>query len=392
MRVGHGLARIPVVPGEPMGGYADRVGGVEGESEPLEVHALAVDDRFVLVVADLACVNTDVVEAIRADLGVEACWVAATHTHAGPEPGCRPGGDVTPPGLAERLVDAARSAVEAALRDGVPATMSTSERIWVDGLGGRRSAAATEPQVVPIDTIVVRGGAGRLLGLLVVQPVHPTVLPASNRRTSADLNGAIRRAVAERVYGDAWVMVATGAAGDISTRHTRRGRDEVELDRLGALVADAIAVDAPAASLEEVRGPVAASLVLAPKNADDLPRLAGMRRTGRARTFEQGLELATSLLAAPAVEHRVRLEAVSVGGVDLVAVPGELFLSLGDRIRADARRPEQTVVIGYANGYLGYLPTSEAFGDPDYEVLVSPVRRGSGEQVAQAAAALTHRL
>jgi hypothetical protein len=392
MRVSHGMARLAVVPGEPMGGYADRVGGVDGEAEPLEVHALAVDDRFVLVVADVACVNTDVVEAIRADLGVAACWVAATHTHAGPEPGCRPGGDVTPPGLADRLVHAARSAVEAALGDGVPATVSPAGRIWVDGLGGRRSAAATEPQVVPIDTAVVRDGAGRLLGLLVVQPVHPTVLPASNRRTSADLTGAIRRAVAERVPGDAWVMVATGAAGDISTRHTRRGRDEAELDRLGALVADAITIDSPAASLEGVRGPVAASVVLGPKNADDLPGLAGMRRTGIARTFEQGLESATSLLAAPAVERRVRLEAVSVGGVDLVAVPGELFLSLGDRIRADARRPDQTVVIGYANGYLGYLPTSEAFADPDYEVLVSPVRRGSGELVAQAAAALTDRL
>ena len=392
MRVGHGMARLAVIPGEPMGGYADRAGGVEGEIEPLEIHALAVDDRFVLVVADLACVNTDLVEAIRADLGVEACWVAATHTHAGPEPGCRPGGDVTPPGLAERLADAARSAVEAALRDGVPATIASAGRIWVDGVGGRRSAAATEPQVVPIDTVVVRDGAGQLLGLLVIQPVHPTVLTAANRRTSADLAGAIRRAVAERVSGDAWVMVATGAAGDISTRHTRRGRDEAELDRLGAVIADAITVDSPAEPLELVRGPVAASLVLAPKNADDLPGLAGLRPAGRDRTFEQGLELATSLLAAPAVEHRIWLEAVSVGGVDLVAVPGELFLGLGDRIRADARRPEQTVVIGYANGYLGYLPTGEAFCEPDYEVLVSPVRRGSGEQVAQAAAALTNRL
>jgi hypothetical protein len=402
MRVGHGSAPIVVLPGEPMGGYADRVGGVDGEGEPLEVHAMAVstaENRFVLLVVDLACVNTDVVEAIRGDLGVDACWVAATHTHAGPEPGCRPGGDVTPPALADRLVHAARSAVEVALRNGVPATIEAPRRTMVDGLGGRRSATSPEPQVVPVDTAVVRDVAGRLIGMLVVQPVHPTVLPAANRRTSADLSGALRRAVASRLPGDPWVLVATGAAGDLSTRHTRRGRDEAELDRLGALAADAITATlagaTPAPAPDGLRGPVESSVVLAPKDADDLPGLAELRRRPRpARTFEQGLELATELLGATVrpAEHRIRLEAVSVGGVDLVAVPGELFLNLGELIRAGSRRPEQTVVLGYANGYLGYLPAREAFEDPDYEVLVSPVRRGSGEQVAQAAAALTAEL
>ncbi len=398
MRVGHGVARLPVVPDEPMGGYADRVGGVAGELEPLEVHAMVLSGagtRFVLLVADLACVNTDVVAAIRADLAERydaSCWVAATHTHSGPEPGCRPGGAPTPPGLADRLLRAARDAVAVAVRDDVPATVEPPYRTTVDGLGGRRSTDTPEPQAVPVDTTAVRDAGGALLGLLVVHPVHPTVLPAGNRDVSADLSGAIRRAIGRRLPG-VWVMVATGAAGDLSTRHTRRGRGQAELDRLGALVADAIGVPpAPADAAPAVHGPVTAELELRPKGVDDLPGLEELRtRTGAARTFEQGLELAAGLLDAPdrPAAYRVRLEAVSLGGLDLVAVPGELFLCLGERIRAAAGQPDRTVVLGYANGYVGYLPNREAYARPDYEVLASPVAPGSGEQVAEAAAALT---
>lgn len=232
MRVGHGSAPLPVVAGEPMGGYVDRAGGVEDALDPLEVHAVVFasgSGSFALVVADLVCVNTDVVAAIRSSVAdlVDACWVSATHTHASPDAGCRPGGAATPPELAARLVRAARSAVDAAVTGAVDASVEPPRRFDMKGLGGRRSTARPEPQTVPVDVVVVRSDDG-IAGLLVVQPVHPTVLPAANRRTSADLSGAIRRALAGRVP---WVVVATGAAGDLSTRHTRQGRDGAERGR-----------------------------------------------------------------------------------------------------------------------------------------------------------------
>jgi hypothetical protein len=300
---------------------------------------------------------------------------------------------------------AARSAVGAALADAVPAGVEPVRRPAVAGLASRRSIVHFSPAEMPIDVVAVRSAGGGLLGLLVVPPVHPTVLAADNRYASADLTGAIRRALGRRLRQGPvapWVVVATGAAGDISTRHARRGRDTTELERLGELVAAAVADVVDRVAPQQVtdgrglRTRPAAQLRLRAKRSDDLPGLATLRTPPgtSGRSFDQGLGLAAALLHDPErpESYEVPLEAARWGGLDVVAVPGELFLCLGERIRSGAPRPHRTVVLGYTNGYLGYLPCREAFATPQYEVLVSPVGPASGELVADAAIALLSEL
>jgi hypothetical protein len=45
-------------------------------------------------------------------------------------------------------------------------------------------------------------------------------------------------------------------------------------------------------------------------------------------------------------------------------------------------------VLGYANGYPGYLPTEGAYTQPRYEVLAAAAAPGSGERLAGIAADL----
>jgi hypothetical protein len=70
---------------------------------------------------------------------------------------------------------------------------------------------------------------------------------------------------------------------------------------------------------------------------------------------------------------------LDLGGIRLVGLGGEPFLDLAPG--------GTTVLVGYANGYAGYLPTRDAFAeasaDPDhpaYEVLISRVAPGSPER------------
>ncbi|WP_157987968.1 hypothetical protein [Jiangella endophytica] len=389
MRIGHGAVLLDVLPGEPMGGYADRAHGVGGVLDPLEVHAVtfaAGGHRFALVVADLICVNADIAVRIRValrELGIDSCWVAATHTHASPEAGCTPGGEATPPDVGRRLLAAAAGAAKAAVADEREATL-TSTRAHVAGLAGRRTAGDSERLDVPVDALVVSTAQG-IAGVVTVSPVHPTVLPAGNSDVSADLTGAIRRALAAP---GRWVVAATGAAGDISTRHTRRGRGTAELDRLAGLVAGDLRLEpARESGPDAVRPPVSHPVRLAPKTAAEVTAAtrASAADAVDARTrqvFEQGRRIARDLAARRRGEpYDVDLQAVRLGGVTLVAIPGELFLELGEAIRAGAG--PDVVVLGYANGYLGYLPSLST--SPTYETLVSPVRPGSGEQVVDAA-------
>lgn len=391
MRVGHGTRRIEVLPGERMGGYADRSQGVRDVLDPLEVHVVTFADhahRFAIVVADLICVNADIVDRIRtavADLRIDSCWVAATHTHASPEAGCVPGGSPTPAGVGARLLDAAVVSAKAAISAERDATLATT-RAWLSDLAGRRNAGDASPSDIPVDAIVVAGD-GAPTGVLTVSPVHPTVLPADNSDVSADLNGGIRRALST---GGRWVVAATGAGGDISTRYTRQGRSAAEIDRLAAVVAAGLGVDRPhRARPGTVTPPVTTSLRLPAKPRSEVdaavvaaPPTSALADTRVREVFEQGQRIARDLAAR---EHRdsyeIEIQAVGLAGLVLVAIPGELFLELGERIRE--RTGENVVVLGYTNGYLGYLPTADT--PPTYETLVSPVRAGSGEQVVDAA-------
>ncbi|MFB9542813.1 hypothetical protein [Micromonospora sagamiensis] len=380
------------MPGEPMGGYVDRSEGVQDVLDPLEVHVVTVADdghRFALVVVDLICVNADVVERIRTalrDVGVPSCWVAATHTHASPEAGCAPGGGITPRDVGDRLVAVSLTATRRAVATEREARL-TATRTLVSGLASRRNVVDSPPMDIPVDTIGVTVGAD-VVGLIVVSPVHPTILPAANNHVSADLAGGIRRALSGP---DRWVVVATGAAGDISTRHTRQGHGPPEVDRLGALVADRFVPPAPVdgGPVAPVRPPVSRSVRLRPKQPAELDasaRPVPQIRDGRIRqVLQQGLRIAREQAARQRSEpYEIEVAAVDLDGVTVVGVPGELFLELGEAIRSRAAdRAGDVVVLGYTNGYLGYLPARDT--PPCYETFASPVSAGSGEIVVETA-------
>ena len=56
-----------------------------------------------------------------------------------------------------------------------------------------------------------------------------------------------------------------------------------------------------------------------------------------------------------------------IGDVALVALPGEPFVELGLEIKRRSPAPH-TFVVGYANDWVGYLPTQVAWEQGGYEV------------------------
>jgi len=61
------------------------------------------------------------------------------------------------------------------------------------------------------------------------------------------------------------------------------------------------------------------------------------------------------------------IQAIKIGPGVFVGVPGELFASLGLRIKGSSKSM-YTFIVELANGCVGYIPTPEAFGEGGYEV------------------------
>ena len=396
MMVGHGSVRLEVPDGTPLGGYADRIGGATGTLDPLQVSALVFSQEgtaFAFLVCDVVCVNSDLAADILASLqsmGIPAGWVCATHTHSGPDTGCHPGGAATPHPWRRTITRAAIHAVRAAQST---RTVVSFERhaCVVGGVAGIRSLPGT-PMDVPVDVIVARDALGRMRGLLVVLPIHSTVLPASNNAVSGDLIGRVR-AHLERTTG-AWVVVAAGAAGDISTRHGRRAQTSGELDRLSVIIGEevrrAIArqpseVTGPAAQVKALRRKLIASAMSASaRDSYIADALNGFDPTDQTRprltaTLQQALQLSADIEVDR--ELSIDVAVLGLGEIILCAVAGEPFLASAAQLRNQTGR--DTLLLGYVNGYRGYLPTTDRFPVPGYEVLASPVERGTAERVVE---------
>ncbi|MFC0527442.1 hypothetical protein [Phytohabitans kaempferiae] len=411
VRVGHASAALDVPLGSPLGGYAARPGPATGTLDRLEAHALTIHSggrRLAWVVLDTPYAHADLAAAVAALLPGTDVWVSATHTHAGPETSCLPASPVTPERWLAEIPPVAAAAVEAATAAERDVRLSL-HRQRLAGVGGQRSGARPR-RTVPVDVLrFEHADSGGLAGLLVVLPVHPTVMPADNLLVSADLSGAVRRALAARLGPGTFAVVATGAAGDISTRPHRHAQTPAECDRLGGLVADAVVRGLRRPPRATAAGPLTVArerLALPPKPATATPELARRleRRLERARRAGDAVAVRTAWTALQAAQLAqlepaladpacaisvVRLAAepgVAGGGLSLVGLGAEPYLDLAARLDGLVDHP--TVLIGYTNGYLGYLPVRGAYRRPDYEVLRSPVAAGSAERVVDRAAEL----
>jgi hypothetical protein len=407
-----GWASADITPAVPcwMAGYADRSSPAETAHDPLEAHALALGtptDALILVVCDLLAVDERLVEAVRDRVHAErpgaSVWLSATHTHSGPDIGGPLSEHPPDPAVIESIVaGATRAALEAmaSLRP-VRASWASGE---VNGVATNRDHPE-EGEALTLDLLCLleaNSGASMPVAVFASFPCHPTVLGARNLDISADLSGAFRRQLRAALGANTWVALATGAAGDISTRHTRRAQDFAELARLGCVLAEharsllarahPIQILAPAVANQGValdRKSTLSSDAVAAAQASLTARRAELLRTGQAaeaRTVEtilQGLAHAGKVHSTIATQLVAPISTARLGELDLVALPGEPYNRLGVEIRRD--RGGSVLLLGYTNGFIGYIPTREAYASLDYEILMSPLAPGAGERLRDAA-------
>ena len=403
-----GLARADITPraGIEMSGFGKRIQPSLGVNDPLYATALVAADGETVIVAvdcDLLCVPADFTAEVRARAaslaGISASHVTVhcTHTHYGPRvPHADAGGSGLERAYRESLIRQLVALIREAKADMQPTRMKIGLGQCDIGVNRREKTAdgrivlGVNPQG-PVDRTVgvcrIETADGKPLAAVVSFATHPVGQDAQIRMISADYVGCTRRVV-EKATG-APCLFWQGACGNINivsaeTDHvtacasgTKLGRKAVRLWKTAEPVASepvrtvTRSVELPPyrclsrehaeRQLEEARR----TLEAARGNPKSTPGLIDWFEKDVARLERLRDSWTDAATALPPV--KAELQTFRIGDVAWACVPGELFNEIGTEIKR--RSPfRHTFVVTYANNWIGYLPTPEAFKEGGYEV------------------------
>lgn len=414
-----GVAKGDITPpaGLVQAGYGSRTAPALGTHDDLHVVALYLSDgetEAALLTVDLLAADSAGVARIREAAsrasGVlpEKIMVAFSHTHGAPhtllygmesdDPLVVTYTDMVVYKLAGALAEAKRAATPVRIGYGRQScTVGVNRReMRADGkvvLGVNREGP-TRPwaDVIRFDA----EGAARPLAVLCSYAAHGATLSGDNLFYTADYMG-YAKATIEQLLPGATALFAAGCCGDINPypRRTFASCTDNGL-RVGcAATQAALAIE----SLQEVHRLVvaqrafewrvqdppplgearatlavseesaAAELAKARQAANDpaLDEKHGIefwtfRRLKHARQLVAGLEAGTLDLAV-----RLECQAIAMGDVAIVGLPGEIFVRIGEAIME--RSPfAHTIVTSLTNGSAGYLPTADQVPLGGYEI------------------------
>lgn len=330
-----------------------------------------------------------------------AIMLAASHTHSAPETiGLTPFRDEARVAmwvekhledLAQTVIEAWRKRVPVRVRHGSTQVkdLSRHRRIALKGGTLNRRGPLPDPDQVTVpwqtddelNVMYLETTTGKPHSVVLNFTAHPVVamlLPP----VSADYPGAAQ-AIVEAALPGVVCLFTQGACGNINSSKVTGTFDDVEqiggeLGRAALKVIARVKVEqtpflspAVAVSAEdcELAGRECPTLAEAQRAAEQKPSAAN----------GQLLRLARKLAEGPI---RAEVQLMRVGPIRWVALPGEPFVETGFALK----RAGATFVVGYANGYVGYLPIRAAYAQGGYEATPGPWSRvapGSTERLQE---------
>lgn len=429
-----GLGKRIITPpiGTPLGGYAARKGTSQGVHDDLYVRSLVINtkkDTAAVIVGDVIGFPAELVRHIRTLIArqiimkPETILIAATHTHSGPDLLFGHQGKISAVYL-DTLIKNLVDSVCAAWQDRNLASIGIG-RGAVQGIGVNRRTPNGQPVDSEVGIIRVDLENVGLRGIFVNYTCHPVVLGPDNLLISADYPGVTTRFI-ERVKGEGVVaMFTNGAAGDINTGHSAElsalgekipGRTFERAEKLGTMLAGEVLkvletiepcsnipiaamtkeISLPLKPLPSLKEAEASAKQKEQALTELIQRKAPSELVTKARIEKLYADLLLkqvherSQRPHDGVKH-VELQAIRIGDCALLAFPGELFVEIGLEIKAKSPF-RYTYIVGYANGYVGYVPTKQAFEEGGYEAVTAQFAPETSDIVIEESLALLNSL
>jgi neutral ceramidase len=396
------VVQVDITPTGPvwLGGYALRRS--TGIHDHIYDRIVAMDDadtQFFLISSDVvsfhAAVYDEVMRKVQAQMGIRSLqvWWCTTHTHSAPMVGDAARRDTF---MLERLPHVANpeytSWFEQKLIEGVKEARAKLEpaRLGV-GLGwsmaniNRRARNEQGPVFLganpdgPVDRqiglIRLEKANGKLLAVIVNYAMHGTVLGPENSLITGDAPGIVADYVEEKL--GAPMLYINGAAGNLGPIYSVTPNFQSgHLEQFKVLLGDKIL--AANRRISSTTSNVHLSLG---EQIIETPRKVGLGWAPDLRAYTRTTSTGEKVVRLPLRFLQINNDIV------IWAAPVELFCQIAMKIRDMSPFP-YTFYFGYANGWLGYFPTTTAFAHGGYEPATSPFTpQGEGDLIR---AVVTH--
>jgi len=388
------------------GGFGGRT--ADQAHDPLHARCLVLDDgvtRVAIVVVDICMMSREFLDETKelahkaTGIPVDRMMISATHTHAGPAVmNCLLSGvDETYRKFLPRQI---AKGIELAVKNLAPATMGWTvtaepnrtfcrrwivrpDKLLVNPFGDRVDRAMLHPQWQnpdclgpsgPVDPSIsilsVQSPGGRPIAVLTNYSMHYAHVGAMP--VSADYFGRFGNKLAQRIDAEnvdpPFVgIMSQGTSGDLQnfdfSKPEPAQREHIDsfANGIAQIVSKAYETIeyhdwAPVIMREKkltlgIRKPNKERLAKA-KNTLALSKMKGRTRP---RGLEEVYAHEQILLAQMPPTRELKLQALRVGKLGIVAIPNEVFAITGLKIKAQSPL-QPTFVIGLANGEEGYIP------------------------------------
>ncbi|WP_201712803.1 neutral/alkaline non-lysosomal ceramidase N-terminal domain-containing protein [Rossellomorea arthrocnemi] len=339
-------------------------------------------DNIGMLIEDTSVIRKRI--AAKLDVPYEKITVVFTHTHSGP----------ATVSSSERVNEYKTVLIENTVVAAVKAheRMQPSEVGWNVTLGdigvnrreetaeGRVKMGTNKKGVVDkrIGILAIRHQQDQTLsGAIVFCTAHPNVLKSDSDCLSGDYPGETRR-ILEPALGCP-VIIVQGAAGNVNARY--RGSRNALKNMAYALSASVLGM-IPAILFQGIFKLQTPSTIM-PIKLINIPEPEGIKKMARAAEEQWGVGTSkwlAHMLGKFELDERqisidLEIQSFQVNEGSFSGIPMEPFseaaLEIQDRLHSPL-----AFFGGYTNGYLGYLPTKEAYPYGGYEVELNPVVYG----------------
>ncbi|MGQ9515297.1 MAG: neutral/alkaline non-lysosomal ceramidase N-terminal domain-containing protein [Thermoproteota archaeon] len=400
LKSGRAVANITPPVGLHLTGFAGRSGPAQGIHDELYAKSIVISDGrndLAIVTMDLLCLDMDIVRTIWGGvekLGIPAknTMLCCSHTHSGPA-------TITLRGLGARDEDYVRSVEKKIIGAIHEAYVNRRESILKYGEGRceiavNRREMTKEGRIIlgenphgPIDstiaTIIFDSPNGKTV--LFNYACHPVVLGANNLLVSADYPGYAMTTIEGAVKGSVAIFIE-GCCGNINSKVV--GGTFEDAERLGSTLGKETIIAVERSEVEEGL-PLMSSTRKIELPLQELPSEEEIEKerneylrnleTAKQRNERGTIELWQGLLewanattelvrkGKRELKQEIQMQAMRIGNIAIVAIPGEPFIEIALEVKKRSKF-KHTIVAGYSNGCIGYMPTPEAIEKGGYEV------------------------